>query len=261
MINDLDREKLVSNTMETDMGLIRNRITKRPMGLSRYVDAQSRLHLIYLPCIDSRKMRTVSYNTVSGQIAPLNPALKEALRTAWVDVDTLARADRNDNPFVQSDLKDELHCQIMQLAGDVTADSQKFLKKAASALHVVTFKNNETGVFPTVDSFQSTFRQLGHAARDGTLDPRSRENLVHVLRQHHDFESVFGADVRDEELDVSWGPSLKFPNVGVELDVGRTRGEEVASKEQDGAALDDHERVAARDAVEREAQLHGPLAE
>ena len=57
MINDLDKEKLVSNTMETDMGLIRNRITKRPMGLSRYVDAQSRLHLIYLPCIDSRKMR------------------------------------------------------------------------------------------------------------------------------------------------------------------------------------------------------------
>ena len=67
-------------------------------------------------------------------------------RAAWVDVDTLARADRNDNPFVQSDLKDELHCQIVQLAGDVTADSQKFLKKAASALHVVTFKNRSRSV-------------------------------------------------------------------------------------------------------------------
>ena len=80
------------------MGLLRNRVTKRPMGLTRNVDAQSRLHLVYLPYIDNGKTRTVSYNTVQGQIAPLNPALKDALRTAWVDVDTLARADRNDNP-------------------------------------------------------------------------------------------------------------------------------------------------------------------
>ena len=100
----------------------------------------------------------------------------------------------------------------MKMAEDVTAESQKLLKKLAGALHVVTFKNNEVGVFPSVDSFQSSIRQLGHAVRDGTLDNRSRENLVHILRLHNDFESVFGAEVRDEELDVSWGPSLKYPN-------------------------------------------------
>lgn len=73
---------------------------------------------------------------MQGQIAPLNPELKDAMRAAWVNVDTLARADRNDNPFVRCDLQEEQYCHIMKMAGDVTAESQKLLKKLAGALHV-----------------------------------------------------------------------------------------------------------------------------